>query len=130
MVTEQGTTATRLQRRKSVALNVFHNQGSTSAWLQNLVKGSGHKSLHIDDEIDMAFSQEILYEVIDLFCMNPEGVGIIALPKHTCTARDKAASEESPIVGVVSISEALARAAAEDRVPEEKENSWTNVENY
>ena len=51
MVTEQGTTATSLQRRKlsnsvlsqkssekirkvSVALNVYHNQGSTSAWLQ------------------------------------------------------------------------------------------------
>ena len=89
MVTEQGTTATSLQsklsnsvlsqkssekiRKVSVALNVYHSQGSTSAWLQNLVKNSGCESSYIDDETDMAFSQEVLYEIVDLFCINPEG---------------------------------------------------------
>ena len=60
-------------RKVSVALNVYHSQGSTSAWLQNLVKGSGHESSYIDEEIDMAFSQEVLYEIVDPLCINPEG---------------------------------------------------------
>ena len=107
-------------RKVSVALDVYHNEGCTSAWLQHLVKESGHDTSQIDGEADMAFSQEILYEVVDLFCMNPEGVGMIALPKHTCTAHQEAVSDQAPIIGVVSVSEALARAATEGRVPEER----------
>ena len=44
---------------------------------------------------------------------------MIALPKHTCTAHQVAESDQVPIIGVVSVSEALARVAAEGRVPEE-----------
>ena len=38
----------------------------------NLVKESGRESSQIDDENDMAFSQEVLHEIVDLFCINPE----------------------------------------------------------